>query len=243
MRQCVFCGATPVTREHVIPEWIANYLSVNHMTVNVTDDAGRRTWTTVESFNFVARIVCARCNGGWMAELENNARPLLLPLFDGTEVVLSIQEQGVIARWLWKTAVVTAVAQRRTYFSHDELRGMIGIQEPTGDFLRLSIGTFADPPYVAHADVRQGTGRKEGMDAVDTFAFYLQIKRVVFEAIHIRGNGLAITGDARLEQFWPPDGPLMLPRPVALSAVDYAALVSTAAHRPIGFLTPSEPRD
>jgi hypothetical protein len=174
-----------------------------------------------------------------MHELENAAKPLLTPLFDGTDVLLSPQQQSVVAAWLWKTAVVTVLASRPAYFSKEELHGIVA--EPPPDFLRMSVGTFSDRLPIAHADTRYGTAQAGGGAAIDNLFYYLQVRHVVFELVHIRGAGFAISRDLRMEQFWPPLGDLTLPTAKRLSAADYLALASPSEGRRIAVLTPSDP--
>lgn len=54
----------------------------------------------------VARAVCANCNGGWMAALESQARPLLAPMINGNSCRLTSIDQKIIGRWAAKTAVM-----------------------------------------------------------------------------------------------------------------------------------------
>lgn len=49
-------------------------------------------------------IACKVCNNGWMKDLEDRARPLLLPMLDGFKTVLDRTSQTVIAAWITKTA-------------------------------------------------------------------------------------------------------------------------------------------
>src|SRR5688572_17574751 len=48
---------------------------------------------------------CQRCNNGWMSEMENRTKALLLPLMRGVRTDLSIANQSKIAIWTTKTAM------------------------------------------------------------------------------------------------------------------------------------------
>ena len=44
-------------------------------------------------------IVCERCNSEWMSQIQEKAKPHLIPLFDGFDVTLSVAAQAAIAKW------------------------------------------------------------------------------------------------------------------------------------------------
>jgi hypothetical protein len=52
------------------------------------------------------RRVCQGCNGGWMSQLEAQAKPLLEPMFDGEPMTLRPDEQAVLAAWTVKTLMM-----------------------------------------------------------------------------------------------------------------------------------------
>jgi hypothetical protein len=52
------------------------------------------------------RFVCARCNNGWMSQLENRVKPLVEVLFDEESVTLDSSDQTALAAWSVKNAMV-----------------------------------------------------------------------------------------------------------------------------------------
>src|SRR5438477_5572571 len=61
------------------------------------------------AFSKKIKVVCGRCNSGWMSRLEKKAGPILRQLFlasPAAPVRLDRGEQDVLARWAAKTAVV-----------------------------------------------------------------------------------------------------------------------------------------
>jgi hypothetical protein len=72
---CVFCGRTPVTREHLWPDWLRREAGLREgFEFRIEQDADgvqtRDITFTTPPFTQVARAVCANCNGGWMSEIE-----------------------------------------------------------------------------------------------------------------------------------------------------------------------------
>ena len=84
-RRCIFCGgAGPMTREHVLADWIGREFGIKdpqrHWHLAETD-AGSRVRQYLQSpFRSTAKCVCASCNAGWMARLEGAVRPILRPM-------------------------------------------------------------------------------------------------------------------------------------------------------------------
>jgi hypothetical protein len=57
--------------------------------------------------NVVVKSVCEECNGGWMSELEQRAKSVLLPMIgDRGPVTLGASDAETVATWAIKTALV-----------------------------------------------------------------------------------------------------------------------------------------
>lgn len=112
-RACVWCGhrlAGSRAKEHVVPDWLLRHLNVGSETVEATIAA-----TADENVVSVRRHmldamregrVCEECNCGWMSDLEQAAKPVLVPVIDGRRSVLTLSasERRLVARWAAKTA-------------------------------------------------------------------------------------------------------------------------------------------
>ena len=87
VNECAFCGPTtgPLTIEDVIPRWLSKFLRRTYKHRSFTrrwrqrgpqvggPEANQRMKTD-------APVVCLKCNRGWMSELEDFAKPILVPL-------------------------------------------------------------------------------------------------------------------------------------------------------------------
>lgn len=108
--ECIFCGASPTTKEDIFPKWIHRYLG-QKPTISVRRDAttgtGQQVFRTL-SYIATARRVCSRCNNGWMSDLEEEASDLLKPMFDEriTIHLAGGDGQHLVARWAMKTALM-----------------------------------------------------------------------------------------------------------------------------------------
>jgi len=111
-RGCIFCGKTPTTREHILPQWVSRLLvksprgfpSKNRMIRR--SGSGEHIWQSHEPINFVAKCVCADCNGGWMSDIEHDAQSVLTSMIVGQRTTLDAEAQGVVATWIGLKAIV-----------------------------------------------------------------------------------------------------------------------------------------
>lgn len=104
---CIFCGGFPITKEHVWPDWLDPYLQktmLNHETFaemvlpNGTTREIRKRAGDPQSVR--VRHVCQACNNGWMSVLQNEAKPILIPLLQGKDVTLFRKQQIILAKWV-----------------------------------------------------------------------------------------------------------------------------------------------
>jgi hypothetical protein len=72
-----------------------------------------------------APIVCAKCNSSWLSAIQEGAKPLLIPLFEGKPCFLDADAQLVVAAWI-AMACMTA--------EHSNDLKNIGIRQPERDW-------------------------------------------------------------------------------------------------------------
>ncbi len=91
---CIFCHGATLTREHVIPDWIQEIIP--------KEDDHRHLFTTFLKIPLVrrarlktshlrqghpisrkVRVVCKRCNSGWLSILEDELKPRIKALVLG----------------------------------------------------------------------------------------------------------------------------------------------------------------
>jgi hypothetical protein len=119
-RRCVFCGASPLTREHVIPRWATDVLPEQarfrgqdqQVVLTPPESAHSRLLLPHremrEPFNaMTVKAVCKTCNSGWMNEAERRARPHLTRLIQADEPQeLEPYAINVLATWVVKTTLM-----------------------------------------------------------------------------------------------------------------------------------------
>ena len=110
-RTCVFCGGTPLTREHHPPQWINRYFDPPHSAAWIVACRGEseENWGTSRTLSpNTPRVVCESCNTGWMSRIEGVTEPILGPMTQGVGTCLDERAQIAVATWLVKSALVVA---------------------------------------------------------------------------------------------------------------------------------------
>jgi hypothetical protein len=103
-RRCVFCRSDgPLSGEHVLPVWL-------DQAAKARGSKGWTSWGTTgaerrhKKLDGVVNRVCKSCNNGWMSQLEAASKPILLPMIFGESgVVMSAEQQTIVAAWAFKT--------------------------------------------------------------------------------------------------------------------------------------------
>jgi hypothetical protein len=116
-KRCIFCGRSgsevKITKEHVWPYWLRTHLKTQLLPGPLEL---RKNETVIRTrpdvlFSVSPCIACIACNTGWMKQLEERARPLLLPMLDGLNLELSPADQSIVAAWCAKTCFAVLHAQ------------------------------------------------------------------------------------------------------------------------------------
>jgi hypothetical protein len=118
MKKCIFCGrggqGVRITKEHVLPNWLRTSSQGQVQGGPLELRSGGSVVDRREGvlFSVRPRIACLDCNTGWMQQLEERARPLLLPMLDGLPRPLNEAEQSIVAAWCVKTCYAVLHASR-----------------------------------------------------------------------------------------------------------------------------------
>ncbi|WP_395639725.1 hypothetical protein [Pseudolysinimonas sp.] len=108
-RVCAFCGSTAtLTREHVFGDWLSKIGLGDEpaeLVAGSLNQLGKKLGPT-RPFQTKVKNVCATCNNGWMGRLEETAKRVLTPLVLGGSGQIERPDQGAIAAWIQKTALM-----------------------------------------------------------------------------------------------------------------------------------------
>lgn len=122
-----------MSQEDVLPLWLDDAFprdtkaSVVRRHVTHQDD-DRHEWDG-KLLGLRTGKVCRACNNGWLSDLENATKPILLPLINGHVRMLTATEQARVAIWATKTLLtmqgtnprnkrVTSTDQAHWFYEH-----------------------------------------------------------------------------------------------------------------------------
>lgn len=124
IRQCIFCGGSPLTKEHIIPEWLSRlvippvgpvYISESRRVRDQYETTPPRSRARSRILDVIGKQVCSACNTGWMSDLEAATQTILTPVARGVpagiRIPIQAHAQRTIARWAVKTAVLLQYRQ------------------------------------------------------------------------------------------------------------------------------------
>lgn len=107
---CIFCEEIrKLSGEHVWGNWTKDYVertSNKHNHANVfVPRPGEPEPAAVriragDPLDSKVHVVCEPCNNGWLSQIQNQAKGLLIPLFKGEACQLSLEDQAVLATWI-----------------------------------------------------------------------------------------------------------------------------------------------
>jgi hypothetical protein len=218
---CTWCGGSPLTREHVLPQWLARVLAdafpaedgydVASICTTVEGQGPPRTYTAPTP-ELVVKAVCKSCNTGWMSSLESEVRPFLEPMVRGESVQLDEGRQLALAHWAAKVAVLLEHYEDGiTVLGARDLEQIVGGHAPISFHIRLALRTEDHPsPFrlylTSHFAAPVGTTKDQAdtRREANSFSATLGLGRVAVSVI----GGTAVDNPDR----WRSDGefPLMI---------------------------------
>lgn len=109
IERCLFCDGLPLTREHVLPEWLQEWSGkgIGEHSISLGDE--RKTFSA-PPFSTTLKAVCAQCNNGWMSRLEASAKNQLKGLIVGQGRTVETFNQPILATWAYKTTLLQEAA-------------------------------------------------------------------------------------------------------------------------------------
>ncbi len=173
---CIFCGDPDpgrLTWEHLWPRWSHKEIDrsmrlwraahelqrIEGSEVTATDTKAIKQGGDIHDMQ--VKCVCGgdkrSCNNGWMRDLENLARPIMVPLMNGAERRLTPEQQKVVAGWAALKAMVaeyhplgrvTTTQGERDHMRATRLPPMLGWAIWIGHYERVNWpGYLASTPF------------------------------------------------------------------------------------------------
>jgi hypothetical protein len=156
MSTCIFCGNNANSKEHIWPDWLKDYVPrlfserIHQASTNRWDKEQKKL--VIETFRESVRpgdphaqklrIVCSKCNGGWMSQLQSEAKPLLVPLINGEFYKLLPNEIEAISRWAAMFTMVVEFKNKAGVAVSQEQRDSFKITQSVPKGWHISIGYY-----------------------------------------------------------------------------------------------------
>ncbi len=124
--RCIFCGGYGLSLEHVFPDWLRKIFPRAHTDTHTEGDtvymfvpargyvplAANRKKRQGQSGTRKVRVVCRKCNNGWLSTLEEGMKPILTSLIFDTPLTLLPSGQRSLATWIAKTVMTGEFIKR-----------------------------------------------------------------------------------------------------------------------------------
>jgi hypothetical protein len=234
-RACIFCGGTPVTKEHLLGKWAGRFTDRDQRNVvQLLDREGsdryERRWVA-RAYDRRAGVACQECNGGWMSDLELGVSRLLHPeALDGRP--LTEDERGLLATWATKTALTLNAAEspERQIIAWDLAR-RFGRQRCPLENVRVWIASFTggeDQVLALSAsgidlDDRQDGERGWRDVAVLTFVVGPFVFKVLVAGVP-EAMAITLAPGGYVQQLWPVESAVVWRREPGLGLQEVVAL-------------------
>jgi hypothetical protein len=200
----VWCGGTPVTAEHVWPQWIAKYVPEAKMKAEhyvIIEAEGQEQavyfWGERVAFTTKAKCVCKPCNEGWMAEMEHTAEHELHAMIEGRSQTLHAWRQTLATTWAFKTAMMVEQAHATDRAIPSELYQPFHQYQTPPPFSQVWLGRYEgqSPHFYGRVQLRFELTTPAGIVIPNDLTAYgavLQVGALVFRLFgHLVKNGPA----------------------------------------------------
>lgn len=129
-RKCIFCGdGNNISKEHYWPRWLREYVSIDGKYTYHNGSIGQipvpgipehgfelvnPTRRTGDPYSQRLQVVCKSCNNNWMSQLQDAAKPLLIPHINGEWPDKNSADQQKLAAWAVMFTMVFEFKHRET---------------------------------------------------------------------------------------------------------------------------------
>ena len=169
-RKCAFCGGFRISREHVFPDWLKEYFprddKTTHTMASFVWPENIITKVPIEKRRpgqghvgvQKVKVVCEKCNSGWMSALEESMKPILIPLITGEQTNLPFDIQFKLATWATKTSMVAEhLRPRKNGISQEERTWLMENLIPPANWF-VWVGAYNDEIW-RNLSIFQNRGR------------------------------------------------------------------------------------
>lgn len=136
-RRCIFCSSSPLTREHIYPQWSFGLFGVPETSFNPStlaillrmDGYGNEEMEHTQKISsnretryqdFTIKAVCKQCNEGWMSEIEQSVKRIFEKLLGGATIqAIGAEDAYQLSLWaIYKSILLAKTLQVKYEFDN-----------------------------------------------------------------------------------------------------------------------------
>ena len=154
---CIFCGRSPLTKEHIWADWLEPYLpkgaeeySVLKVRTFLDRSEFKQSVRPHDIHQWQVRCVCAGCNNGWMSQLQCEAKDVVVRLLRGEKFALTADDQRKVAAWIAMAVMAGDAGDRKARaVASSDCEFLLGTKGPPLNW-RIAIGDFERGEWRGH---------------------------------------------------------------------------------------------
>ncbi|WP_124947527.1 hypothetical protein [Sulfurirhabdus autotrophica] len=161
-KRCIFCGDPANSKEHLWADWLKRYVPrnfserIHQASISRFDAAAeeyphypiRETLRPGDPHSQKLRIVCSTCNNEWMAFLQEETKPILIPLITGEFLSLTPGEMNLLSRWATMFTMIAEFKDRLTIVTPQNQRDQFMNSGALPNNWLVSLGRYSGQKWV-----------------------------------------------------------------------------------------------
>jgi hypothetical protein len=178
-RTCLFCPAEAnMTGEHVWSGWIGAALgSIGFNFARRNAEGSVNVWRHKE-LDLKAKLTCGPCNNGWMSDLEERTKPILLDIIlHGSPKAFTPHDIAVVSAFAYKSAILASgmYSKSLSFFSEKDRYSF-------AETLRIPSGVYM---WLAMLPNRhRGVFKSDGISTANDFPHSFELNSFTYSAGH-----------------------------------------------------------
>lgn len=153
-----------MSKEHFWPDWLSSYFNkasndkyVSELYLSKGKSPSILQKKSERPGNLITkkfRVVCKKCNNGWMGQLEERIKPTLLSIIENKSVTLAEQTLSILSRWIVMKVIVAEQSEEGTQLTPEVDRKKFYENEKIPDYFRVYIArqkTRHESAYFRHS--------------------------------------------------------------------------------------------
>ncbi|MCG5215476.1 hypothetical protein [Streptosporangium sp. KLBMP 9127] len=238
---CAFCGFIgTLTGEHVFGDWLTRIGLDLEPVLHGAGPLNRigRELGVRPPFRQTVRDVCGMCNHGWMSRLEVVAQRVLTPFILGEAGTIELEDQGLVAAWVQKTALVAMLvspeADRRSgyglpaseysefFAQRDEAQPLPASQFWIGRYDGIRRWSVRVTPLAVTIEGLSEPDRPQG------YAMTIVLGQLVLHGVRFTTPSLQVKVSTRkkLPQLWPVTNPVQWPSGITVDDTTFLSFTA-----------------